>query len=120
MHRDGCCTVWIDAAEVTLSESSWSHSPFPDIRVPANISHLTFFARNRRVSSIGRYRPQDCLISPSQLPRPRYRSDGDDLTEQDKVRITLKFNFVRFPTSLGSINIHASLESPYARLYPLP
>ena len=44
---------------------------------------------------------------------------ADGLTEQEKVRITLKSNFVRFPTSSGSINIHASLESLYARLHPL-
>jgi len=56
----------------------------------------------------------DVPAAPSQLP-----VQYDDLTEQEKVRITLKFNFVRFPTSSRSINTHASLESIYARLRPL-
>jgi hypothetical protein len=40
----------------------------------------------------------------AQLAQATILFDGA-LTEQDEVRITFKFNFVRFPTSLGSINI---------------
>jgi len=98
MHRDGCCTV-----EVT--------SPSPAGR------HLTLACQlTRRVWTRLRNWPKPVAYTSTNS----FRRCGNDLIEQDKVRITLKFNFVRFPTSLGSINIHASLESPYARLYPLP
>ncbi len=107
-HRGGCyMRVYIHSC---YSRPKPQHSPSRGDVPPAhslNVSHLAFLPKTchlqtSSIRSIGCYRPQDCVIGPSQLPTQAplifsFRQYGDDLTEQDKVRITLKFNLFVFP-----------------------